>query len=346
MKLILEKQFRDKALTGYGFGKVLCLLLFMMALSSCESSTPSGNDSVQDSSFKVIDTGYWNASSRASPEPLWLDNQHIIFTSTKSLHPEATPLKVKILNVETGKVTPTEYDAIICARSGVAMYATEISFENWNYFRGSFLSEKPYSAPGQNMRVEANIRCDWTSNASLKKMELLGESYLESFDDRHAIFYRKPGEPGLVLPSNENISEVVYSEYLDTYLLRMAFTAPRTHDVVAFWTLSRKGEIKKIQFSKKLPKGRFEPYLVKSGYLASYQADPLPGSDRFSSALYLVRDNKVVRLAGGSILGLHVSPDGCRVAFSHAENIKDRFGPALPKNTIKLINVCQGDQSL
>jgi len=63
-----------------------------------------------------------------------------------------------------------------------------------------------------------------------------------------------------------------------------------------------------------------------------------------NNGLWLLQGDKAQRVIIGNIHGTSVSPDGCRVVFTHAKNVEEYLSTKKPYRTIKIINFCEGGE--
>lgn len=355
------------------------LLACSFLLTGCGKQ--SAGSAIADSPYKVIDTGYWNAEDRVPTEPLWLDNERIIFTSTETLQPGKGPYSVKVWNIATGKIASTQFDTATysfrCVRDGQVVYTKKGASNNqWIYYRGALENAKEHPAPGSDMQIDEYFDCDWVPKKTYglgyitlpAKNKLRGENYLEILEERtrlpehmkrpwnreqekktgdagskgKVIYHAGPDDSGREVQFYPPWYRPHYSEFLNAYVVGMNYYNPNDPETRSFWILQRNGGLKEIPYPKALHEGQLALYPIKLGYLVEYHTDPIPGADPFNNALYLMQGDQLQRLVAGSIHGVRISPDGCKVAFSHAKKVEDRFWSPKPRNTVKLINFCQG----
>lgn len=352
--------------------RLLLILAAASALSGCDAKSRVG------SPYKVIDTGYWNAGVNSLTEPLWLDNERILFPSTESLAPGKRPYHVKVLNTITGKLVSTHFHLAMCVRDGVAVFREKNESGKWIEYRGTPESYREelgsrrhlgqYS-PGQ--MFDMNFDCGWVPVRNYNdkplphRFKLHGENYTEVLEKRtkrfeyqkrpvdrkreqetgehlgpegKVFYHRDENDPGRIMPSGG----ISYSEFLGAYVVGHGYYSPKWPETRSFSILQRNGDLQEIPYPKTLHEGQLELYPIKLGYLVKYHSDPIPGTDPFNKALYLMQGEQMRRLITGSIHHVSISPDGCKAAFIHAKNIKEDISTQKPHRTVKLINFCQG----
>lgn len=345
--------------------RLFLMLTAMLALGGC------GAESKEDSPFKVIDTGYWPAEVNPLAEPLWLDNERIVFTSTENLTPGKGPHSVKVMNTATGKLMPTRFHTAFCVRSGVAVFQEKNALTGKTTdYRGTLESYREEPRYSDNMTFDRLFDCDWVPKKTYgllldvgKKSKLRGENYLELLEKRtkhlehekrhrdrrreqetgdtgtegKLIYHQNSNDPGREIP----FYGVTYSEYLDAYVVGGHYYDPKEPETHSFRILQRNGDLREIPYPKIMLEGRVDIYPVRPGYLVHYYGGPLTEKEG-TRGLYLIQGEQVHPLIIGDIGHAVISPDGCKAAFIHARNTKEALWLPKPTTTVKLINFCQG----
>lgn len=351
---------------------ILSLLLAgIFLLAGCGKQ--SVGSPIPDSPYKVIDTGYWNAEVNPLAEPLWLDNERIIFTSTESLTPGKRPYSVKVWNIKTGKIVSMDLESVRCVRDGQVVYMKKGTSNNsWIYYRGPLENAKEHPAPGPDMKMDEVFDCDWVPMENYNdkplphRFKLHGENYVEILEARTRLFehekqprdrkreketgdlgtkgkfiyHHNANDPGRAMPPH-SWDGITYSEYLDAYAVGMNYYDPREPETRSFWILQRNGDLKEITYPKTTLEGRNALFPVKPGYLVHYNGGPLT-EEKDTRGLYLIQGEQVQRLIIGVVHHVSISPDGCKAAFIQASNVKEDISTQKPYRTVKLINFCQG----
>lgn len=349
------------------------LLACVFLLAGCGKQ--SVGSPIPDSPYKVIDTGYWNAEVNPLAEPLWLDNERIIFTSTESLTPGKGPYSVKVWNIKTGKIASTDLDSVRCARDGQVVYMKKGTSNNqWIYYRGPLENAKEHPAPNPDMKMDEVFDCDWVPKQTYGrpglhtegKFKLLGDDYIEILEPRTAWAehekkirrqrgVKDTGGPGSVgkavyhsmADKQREVPTLFwwhYSEFLDAYI-SSGYYDPEDTEAHSFWNLQRSGELKEIPYPKNMLVGRNDVYPLKGGYLVYYSDGSITETDNGNRGLYFINSNGVLQrlIIGEMAPGINsISPDGCKMAFNHANTIKENHSLTKPHRTIKYINFCQG----
>ena len=235
------------------------------------------------------------------------------------------------------------------------------------YYRGSLENATERPAPGPDMHIDRVFDCDWVPKGlPLDRVpyrsKLFGENYLEILEIRRKpfeyqkrprrrleqwaedlgpegkiVYHRDESDSGRLLPSGG----ISYSEYLDAYVVGHPYYDPQWLETRSFWILQRNGELKEVPYPETMPVGRNDVYPVKPGYVVHYRGGPLTEKEN-SRGLYLIEGGNVSRLIVGSVHGIHISPDGCKVAFVHARNFEEDISVEKPHRTVKYIYFCQG----
>lgn len=336
-------------------GAVLWLLSITFILPGCdraENTTP----------YKVVDSGMWT-SDYGGGKAWWLDNERILFPSNEKLVPGGGPTKMMVWNLSTGRVEPSPLTSVICAREGQVFFARRDNATNRvTYYRGPLENPREYPPPGPDMRLDDRFGCGWAPKTNFgivpvnipHQYSLLGENYLE-FVERSTyskvgkmVYHERPGSIAIPMPFYITPFgyEVSFCAWRDAYLVSPGQYIPDDPYYHSLWWLERDGKIKKERLPLKLPwpaRGATEFYPIKAGFLALYNGG---GSRSMTNSgargLYLVKGEKIQLILGGSIHGVSVSHDGCRVAFSHAKNTKEYYSQKKPNRTLKIINLCAG----
>jgi hypothetical protein len=333
-------------------GLFLLFGLSLPLLAGCDRPT-------EESPFKVIDTGFW-VSPTSNEQTWWLDNDRILFPSGKDLIPNRLPNKIKVWSLSTGQLVSSDLDSVTCVREGQVFYGVKNGSANKmaTFFRGPFENAKEHPNPdgsdsmhpeNHSMRLDSTFDCDWVpkdppSIGGPYRFKLRGENYLNVLEPRtqsskgKAIYHVSPDDPGREVP----FYGFTYSEFLDAYVVDKGIFDPVKPETSSFWILERNGDLKEVPYPKTLLHGRVTMYPVKQGYLVEYNSGRTTETDPGDRGLYLINGEKVQRLIVGSIHGISISPDGCKVAFVHARNTKEYFSRVKPYRTLKVIDFCSG----
>lgn len=373
---MVGEDFKCISLSFQGFrgiakGVLVLLVGGLAVLAGCGKQ--SASSPIPDSPYKVIDTGYWNAEVNPLAEPLWLDNERVIFTSTESLTPGKEPYRVKVWDMSTGKIASTDLESVRCARDGQVVYTKKDPSRNqWVYYRGSLENAREHPAPGPDMRMDEVYDCDWVPMENYNdkplphRFKLHGENYIEILEERTklleyekrprdrrqeketgdlgskgtVVYHQNTNDPGRAMPPY-SWDGITYSEFLDAYVVGRNYYDPKEPETRSFSILQRNGNLKEIPYPKATLVGRNDVYPVEPGYLVLYNSGPITETNPGDRGLYLIQNEQVQRLIVGEMGHVSISPDGCKASFTHARNIKEALSPKFA-TTVKLINFCQG----
>jgi hypothetical protein len=322
------------------------LLAFCFSIAGCDKS-------IADSHYKVIDTGFWSAQVNSLTEPLWLDNDRIIFTSPDSLAAGKLPYHVKVLNTVTGKVDSTRFTAARCVREGVAVFEeTDKATRKTVMYRGTPKNYREELPPPPDMFFDQNFECGWVPQKTAGQIgfdsyparsKLRGENYREILEPRtksskgKAVYHARPNDPGREIPDHA----IGYSEFLDAYVIATGSYQPANPQARSFWILERNGDIKEVPYPQTMLQGRVDVFPLKQGYLMQYNSGKASMTDSGNRGLYFIQSDKVQRLIVGTVHGVHVSQNGCKAAFVHARTVEEDISIHKPYRTVKIINFCQ-----
>ncbi len=322
------------------------------------------------SPYKVIDSGIW-AEEAGIESTGWIDNNHILFITNKTLKPTGKiPLAnhLTVWNPDTGKVDFYHQASLLkCVRKGKVLF-TEDSGPKWkkpkwepSIYQGTVENPQDHPAPGLDMRIDSSFDCDWVpGNTSGRdpikaphKYKLRGENYIEFIElstdasPGKMVYHEKPGTKGTPLPFYLSLAySMSYSEFLDAYVIfgdkRSVYLKPDTR---SFWILERNGNLRSIDYPLAMMKGYVRGiYPLKCGYMVQYGQEQYKATDPGDNGLWLANGEKAIRLIVGAIHAVSVSPDGCRAAFIHARHSNEYFSQKNPYRTIKVINFCKREK--
>jgi len=333
--------------------KLIGLLLTVVALtlSGCDAK----NEDEDVSPYKVIDTGFWNANVNSLWEPLWLDNDRLMFASTENLKADGSlPIRLKILDTRTGEVISTPFYTAFCARNGIALFhiKDKLTGKGTDY-RGTPENYHPEPQHSDNERFDPTFDCDWVPKATFGrlgffqfpvKVKLRGDNYIEILEPGKPFYHADENAPGVSI-SNMSVQFLVWkhSEFLGAYVASGGYD-PQDPNASSFAILHYNGELNIIAYPKTVFPGNNYIYPVKIGLLLHHSGDPTM-TNHGNGGLYLIQGEKVKRLIFGTFGRVAVSPDGCKAAIGHAFTIREDLFMPISKRTIKFINLCQGDSS-
>lgn len=318
---------------------VLVTVLFVILVLSSLNSTVKP--------YKVMNSGV-----TSNDEIFWLDNNRIFFYSNEKLAPFGGPRKGVVWDTSTGKFTIHhqfgEWGRVICVRDTRVFYSIlDKNTRDATYYFGPLGEGRGYPPPGEDMRIDPYFNCDWVpkkANGPVnpgedfpRRYKLRDENYIEELGDRkrdskehrRMIYRERDGDRGTEMPFDFVEHNITYNQFLDAYVVNPRNVVyPKTD---FYWVIERNGTIKEHRYPQLWTKlqGRVHP--LREGYLI-YCGEAKRGA---GTSLFLVRGGKTERLMEGFINHISISPDGCRIAFTHAKNVMQR-------TTLKMINICKG----
>ncbi len=252
-----------------------------------------------------------------------------------------------------------------CVRKGEVLF-WENSGPNWKapkweatIYRGTVENPQEHPAPGPDMQIDSSFDCDWVPGENFGRVpikapyqyKLKGKNHIKFVElpsnssPGKMIYHEKPGAKGMLLPFYLSLAyHISYSDFLDAYVIvgDKCSVYPKA-DTRSFWILERDGNLKSVPYPQSIQKGYVERiYPLKRGYLARYSQEN-KGTHHVDRGLQFIENEKSVRLITGDIGSVSVSPDGCKAAFIHANNIKEYFSQTKPYRTVKVIDCCGGE---
>lgn len=321
--------------------------------------------------YRVIDSGMW-VGTRTNI--FWLDNNRVFFVSNNKLEPRRGPDRGAIWNTSTGKVTFSHpmgrYGEVSCVRDGQVFYSLgdrlmrsglctpgRCNSKVTHYF-GPIESAPEHPPPSENMWMDYRFDCDWVPKKTAAvdgpmegppyRYKLRGENCVEVLTKmpRNKILYHERNDDnGFEMPFNITgggvIHEIAYNPFIDAYIAVNVYSDvdPR---VDPYWVIERNGTVKKKFYPKTMPKQNLRLYPLREGYVVHGHGDKrITSRDSGNEGLYLMRGERYERLIMGTIGGVSISPDGCKVAFGYAKNFNESFSYHWPYNTLKMINLCE-----
>ena len=329
---------------------------------------------IEHAPYDVIDTGIWPAEV-GPHEPLWLDNERIIVSSTDNHQFGKKPYRYVVYNVKTKKITntPLVNVGIWCGRDGHFVYSS-MDPKNQTIYRGTLGQAKPHPKPNDDWVMDEFFDCDWVPKNTFglllrsgQKSKLRNENYheeLEVLPSDTSYRWKKTGKEtdtsggkSYVFTYHQTASSLgieipyawpTYTEYLDAYIVGGHYYDPKQQQDRSFYILQRTGDMTEVYYPRNMLKGRNEVFPVKNGYLVSYIG---AGFDYKINGLYLIRNGELNHVLSGFIKYLSVSPNGCFATFSYSKNVNESLGTikdgvlvSPPKKSVKFINFCKGTQ--
>jgi len=328
----------------------------------------------------VIDSNVWVARNEAR-RVYWLDNDRILFLTGEDVRVLGeretgyAPGRRRTLAIwEIGKgvaVYRRNIRWLSCYADGVIRYrayAEDGSVVEW---RGPMGAEQPYHKPDASYQQENEFYCAylprrmWRQDGEARRLLrpehgylILGPDAKGARMDNTTVHYRPPGtERSIALPfGRRETGFVSYHPFADAYFLYSRVNLSTTGPGVTYWPngtrqplwlMSTSGEV--TEFGVIQPDwGKGSPkwyHYTRAGIVMIYRSGTRSWRNAGESGAYLVRDGKRDWLIKGYVGAASVSPDGCRMAFTHAHNLTADLGGEKHRRTLKIISLCQGGLS-
>jgi hypothetical protein len=338
---------------------VLVVLVVSPKLAACGEPPP----------YPIVDSGVWATNSYPG-DLYWMDNERVLFLGSGT----ATPIgqdDAWLLIWDTRKKTIAKYKQHVldfCFHDGVIQYRT-VAREPvtgkriWTFYRGKFSEELIDQTPD---RKEDKLNCRyisvWPSFTQGKAFRILHEfdGYLVlnqaatdvKFENYPLLYLKAKDKGAIALPFNRyEADQVAYVPFARAYFIYpLSYFKDGTHIIswppniplVTWWLSPQEGNVKKAEIPiGPWTKGGLRLYPTKEGvFLVNRhsRSERDPGD----AGGYLVQGTTVKKLISGVLTDISaVSPDGCRIAFSHAPSQNsDRFD-AKNQRRLKMIDVCE-----
>lgn len=326
--------------------------------------------------YPIVDSGVW-ATKSFPGDVYWLDNERVLFLGSEDGKPVAKEHEA-LLEWDTTKnsiVVQKQNISSLCYRNDIVLLGQKIDNPAggpWKYrfFRGPLGKEQPYEQDAKNLPDPLNCRTVKT-NAGYERGHsgrylIEGHGYLD-LGDKHAssrmnppvIFFKEADPKGVALPFGvRQIERIDYFDFKGAYFLYGWFFDPSIGGVTTLWPknlphpvwwLTPEGTV----IEMKVPSGLwnaggavlFDPTL--KGIVVTYHGGFKSYTNPGTQGVYLVReDGRTQKLISGFAIRVGVSPNGCKIAFSHAPNLEaDRHLDDKNRRTLKMIDLCsQGAQ--
>ena len=342
--------------------KINLILLFWALLASpqfaaCKESTP----------YPIADSGVWATNSHPG-DIYWLDNDHVLFLGSGT----STPLTKEdqwLLIWDTKANSIAKYKQHVGTFSycdGIILYAV-VSVpptggkRTWTYYRGKLNEEILDLTPDRREdKLNCRLISAWPKFPQGKAQTILRDQdgYLvqdemgenDRFENYPLIYYKPESKEVIPLPFRRyEADRVNYYPFRQAYFLDPStYFKDGTHilslppNIPLFtWWLFLDGKVEK----KEGPLGpwtrggrRFYPN--REGLFLENRSSR-SNRDPGNAGVYLVQGKTVRKLISGVLTDVSaVSPDGCRIAFSHAPSDDADSFDAKNRRTLKMIDVC------
>jgi hypothetical protein len=358
-------------LTGSIVQRLWIVLIFLVMTVS--SQLVEGGEPA--SPHPIVDSGVW-ASTNWSGDVYWLDNERVLFLGSE--HGKLVAQEHQALLVwDTTKHSITmlkQNISWLCYRNGVVLLSQKIDNPAggpWKYrfFRGPLGREQPYEQDSKDLPDRLNCRAVKTNAGHERghsgRYLIEGHGYLD-LGDKHAsprmnppvMFFRQADSEGVTLPFGvRQVENIEYYNFKKAYFLYGWFFDEKTGGVTTLWPKNLPHPVWWLT-----PEGSTTEVLIPSGpwnagggvlftpsqrgVLVTYQGGVKSNRDAGTQGVYLVQQNGVTKeLIGGFVHRPGLSPDGCKIAFSHAPNAEADRPNDKNRRTLKMIDLCsQGAQ--
>jgi hypothetical protein len=350
---------------GVAQGQRLWLVLTLLVMMVSPQLAVSGEPTPP---YPIVDSNVWATNSYPG-DIYWLDNERVLFLGSETSKPIGQDDQwLLIWDTRTNGITKYKQHVMnFCYRDGIIQYRTvtrllDTGKRIWTFYRGKLNEE---SIDTTLDRKEDKLNCRHISvwprfkRGKAHAILLEGHGYLVLDEtapnvkfENYPLLYHKEGNPEPIpLPFRRyDVDRVNYYPFRQAYFLYPAsyfingtHLTPWPHDVPLYvWWLSPDGEIDKIEVPLGAwARGRLIFYPTLKGVFVvnrHSKSDRDPGN----AGGYLVQGTTVKKLVGGVLTDVSaVSPDGCRIAFSHAPSQDtDRFDSKNHRR-LKMIDICE-----
>jgi hypothetical protein len=344
----------------FGLLLLLWFLFVTPQLASSGETTPP---------HPILDSGVWATNSYPG-NMYWLDNERVLFLGSETSTPIGQDDQwLLIWDTKTNGITKYKHHVMnFCYRNGIIQYRTvtrqpDTGKRIWTFYRGKLNEESIDTTPD---RKEDKLNCRYISvwprfkKGKTHAILLEGHGYLlldetapnVKFENYPLLHHKEENQEPIPLPFRRyQADRVEFYSFKEAYFLAPSsyfIEETSTHliswppNVPLFtWWLFPDGKSDKVEIPLgPWTRGGLKFYPTREGvFLVNRhsRSDRDPGN----AGGYLVQGTTVKKLATGVLTDVSaVSPDGCRVAFSHTPTPEnDRFDRK-NKRTLKMIDVC------
>lgn len=321
------------------------------------------------SPYPIVDSGVWATNSHPG-NMHWLDNDQVLFLGSGTSKPITKEDQwLLIWNTKTNSLTKyKQHVGSFSYCDGMILYAV-VSVPSaggkpaWTYYRGRLNEEAVDQTPDRREdRLNCQLISIWPQFPQGKAQAILRkqDGYLVrdetaanvKFENYPLFYYKSATKEAIPLPFRRfQADRIEYYPFRKAYFLTPSsyfieetstHLVPWPPDAPLFtWWLFPDGKIEQVEIPLgPWTRGGLKLYAMREGvFLVNRhsRSDRNPGN----AGGYIVKGTDAKRVISGLLTDIStVSPDGCRVAFSHAplpEN--DRFD-SKNKRTLKMIDVC------
>lgn len=340
------------------------------------SSAPAARATATESSpYPVFDSGAWADWHGYTQNIYWIDNDRVIFWTVKDNEKKRVssgPFNLSVWDTAvadkvtsrpgsanpSGSVKPyTEYyqSVTVCIQGGMIHRTQKDAQGNVQRFYGKFGEEKTFEFPKTKGAFFDEMNCRPNDNPEILAKRQAGRA-IKPLLDRHGYLdvgpiKRKPGvnEPavyypfgqpkGIELPiSSQDANIVRYYPFKGAYLIHSHNYGGGTRSK-GFWWLYPDGKVEEHSIPVET-----NPYPTRKG-IVTRRGPAEPNRDTSAAGLYLWSGKEPVKLLAGYAEDIDVSPDGCKLAFSHYLHRDATLIKHPAPITLKAINLCTEEKS-
>jgi|CXWL01.1.fsa_nt_gi hypothetical protein len=324
------------------------------------------------SPYPIVDSGVW-ATNSFPGDVYWIDNERVLFLGNEDGKPVAKEHEAFVLwDTTKNSVTVQKQNvSSLCYRNGIVLLGQKIDNPAggpWKYrfFRGPLGDEQPQAKEDKDLLDYMNCRIVKNKTASdkrppgrylLEEDGYLGRGKQQPSDQRAnppIMYFKGEDSEGIPLPFGvRQVENIEYYDFKKAYFLYGWFYDAKIGGVTTLWPKNLPHPL--WWFT---PEGSTTEVLIPSGpwnagggvfftpsqrgVLVTYQGGVKSNRDSGTQGVYLVQENGVTeKLIGGFVHRIGLSPNGCKVAFSHAPNPEaDRRPNNTNRRTLKMIDLC------
>jgi len=339
----------------------LLVLAVLLAMGGCQA----GNE--EAGPYPILDSGF---PASTIDKLYWLDDDRVIFVSygpkPKSVQEAEKNPRVPgiyIWDTRTNKVTPYKHSAEdLCFSDGYILYAvTQTPYDpsyRTKWYGGPMGGEKefsPHSATDRDYLFNP-YTCRWVERPEYAQPDIKqfkqplrdGDGWLiEDPVAKEWIWYRPDGRIVRTgIP--HSVLRVEWQEHADAYFFQLMPSGDQVlkTDCIRYWWLKPEGAIQSrcqdIRDVKKIDRrSGVSLYPSKKGMLfgAGNTESHRPGS----AGIYELLQGGPRRIANGGLEKTALSPDGCKIAYTHVPFSEARRIGAPGDVILKMFNLCQSN---
>jgi hypothetical protein len=302
----------------------------------------------------------------------WLDDERVLFLGSEGGKPVSKEHEALLVWDTTKQSVTLQKRNIssLCYRNGVVLLGQKIDNPAggpWQYrfFHGPLGDEQLQKKNKEDSLDYLNCRIvgkrTGKAQGPVRRYLLEGHGYLDLGEAQASlranpsvVVIRETDSTGVALPFGvRQMERIEYYDFKKAYLIYGRFFDATTGVVKSpwprdlphpMWWVTPEGSVSEIKISPgEWDAGGsvlFSP--TQKGIVITYHGGFKSYTNPGTQGLYLVReDGRVQRLITGSAIRVGVSPNGCKIAFSHAPNLEsDRHPTGKQRRTLKMIDLC------